>query len=159
MAVDATAIGIMDAETAVAANWNNPGTGGIFGFPPCHGNSPVMTESLKLFLPYFPLHIQRLISLYLQLLEFMHIYEMVTNMMNHMEEYQALFQMFEGFGSENASAPKQSGNPANLFSAFFENSGFQMPDLDSMKKMMEGSDLVDEFTYVEEPPGAQEHGS
>ena len=34
-----------------------------------------------------------------------------------------------------------------------------MPDLYSMQKMMEGSDLIDEFTYVEESSGPDRYGS
>jgi hypothetical protein len=55
-------------------------------------------------------------------------------MMNHMDEYQALFKMFES-------------------------DSFIMPDLGAMQKMTEGSDLFDEFTYVEEPSGSGWHGS
>ena len=51
----------------------------------------------------------------------MHTFEMIQNMMNHMDEYQMLFN--------------------------------------SMQKMTEGSDLFDEFTYVEEPSGSGWHGS
>ena len=71
----------------------------------------------------------------------MHTFEMIQNMMNHMDEYQALFKMFEGMNS-----------PAS-------NTEFTMPDLSSMQKMMEGSDLADEFTYVEEPSGTGWYGS
>lgn len=123
------------AETAVAANLFGNGPGGIFGCPSCHGHNPAMIETLKLFLPYFPLHIQNLISMYLKFIEFMHTFEMIQNMMNHMDEYQALFKMFE------------NGND------------FTMPDFGSIQKMMEGSDLVDEFTYVEEPSGTGWYGS
>ena len=129
------------AETAVAANFFGNGPGGIFGCPSCHGNNPAMIETLKLFLPYFPLHIQQLITMYLKFLEFMHTFEMIQNMMNHMEEYQALFQMFENTNGMSSSA------------------GFSMPDFGAMKNMMEGSDLVDEFTYVEEPSGTGWYGS
>lgn len=142
----------------MAANFVNQGFGGIFGCPPCHGSNSTLIESLKLFLPYFPLHIQRLISMYLQLLEFMHIYELLTNMMNHMEEYQALFQMFEGLGGTPSATPS-SDQPVNPLNSLFGKTGFSMPDLRSMEKMMEGSDLVDEFTYVEESPGTEEYGS
>ena len=140
-------------ETAVAANFFGNSPGGIFGCPSCHGSNPTLIETLKLFLPYFPLHIQNLINLYLKFLEFMHTFEMIQNMMNHMDEYQALFKMFEGMGSEH-SASEHSNMPP-----FFGNSSFSMPDLSSMQKMMEGSDLVDEFTYVEEPPGTGWYGS
>ena len=119
------------AETTVAANLFGTNLGGIFGCPSCLGNHPAMIEALKLFLPYFPLHIQNLIQKYLQLLEFMHTFEMIQNMMNHMEEYQTLFKMFEG----------------------------KNDDIFSMQKMMEGSDLVDEFTYVEESSGTGWYGS
>lgn len=149
------------AETAVAANFFGNGPGGIFGCPSCHGNNPAMIETLKLFLPYFPLHIQNLISMYLKFLEFMHTFEMIQNMMNHMDEYQALFKMFEGMGSEQSSAEK-SAAPSNPFSAiapFLGGSDFSMPDLGSIQKMMEGGDLVDEFTYVEEPSGTGWYGS
>ena len=122
------------AETVVAANFFGNGPGGIFGCPSCHGNNPAMIETLKLFLPYFPLHIQNLITMYLKFMEFMHTFEMIQNMMNHMEEYQAMFQMFDG-------------------------NSFTMPDLSAMQKMMEGSDLIDEFTYVEEPSGSGWYGS
>ena len=114
------------AETAVAANLFANSLEGIFGCPSFHGYNPGMTETLKLFLPYFPLHIQTLIQRYLKLLEFMHTFEMIQNMMNHMEEYQSLFKTFEG-----------------------------MSDITSMQKMMEGSDLIDEFTYMEEPSGTR----
>lgn len=139
------------AETAVAANLFKNGLEGIFGCPFSHGNHPPMIEALKLFLPYFPLHIQTLIHRYLKLLEFMHTFEMIQNMMNHMEEYQALFKMFENCSSETTSAP----NTPHPFMDF----GFPMPDLHSMQKMMEGSDLIDEFTYVEEPSGTGWNGS
>ncbi len=142
----------------MAANSVNQGFRGIFGCPPYHGNNSTLIESLKLFLPYFPLHIQRLISMYLQLLEFMHIYELLTNMMNHMEEYQALFQMFEGLGGTSSVTPS-SDQPANPLTSLFGKNGFSMPDLRSMEKMMEGSDLVDEFTYMEESPSTEEYGS
>ena len=108
-------------ETAVAANLFGNGLGGIFGCPSCHENNHAMIETLKLFLPYFPIHFQNLISLYLKFLEFVHTFELIQNMMNHMDEYQMLFN--------------------------------------SMQKMTEGSDLFDEFTYVEEPSGSGWHGS
>ena len=128
-----------DAMIAVAANsFFEKGFGGIFGCPSCHGSNPTFQETLKLFLPYFPLHIQHLIRMYLKLMEFMHIFEMMQNMMNHMDEYQALFQMFGGTDAV---------------------SNFSMPDLSSLQKMMEGSNLVDEFTYVEEPSGTGWYGS
>lgn len=135
--------GTTAAETTVAANPFQNGPGGIFGCPSCHESSPSLVETLKLFLPYFPLHIRQLVSMYLQLLEFMHTFEMIRNIMDHMDEYQAMFQMFEGMGS----SPSPSSG------------GFSMPDLGSIKKMMEGSDLVDEFTYVEEPSGTGRYGS
>ena len=141
----------VDAVTTVAANSFGNGLGGIFGCPSCHGSNPAFLETLKLFLPYFPLHIQRLISMYLNLIEFMHTFEMIQNMMNHMDEYQALFQMFDSFG--------QKENPFSGKSPFPASGGFSMPDLGSIQKMMEGSDLVDEFTYVEEPPGSGRDGS
>ncbi len=152
-AVAPTGMTAADAATAVAANFFGNGLGGIFGCPSCHGSNPAMIETLKLFLPYFPLHIQNLISMYLKLLEFMHTFEMIQNMMNHMEEYQALFQMFENFGTEGSQPEQSSMTP------FFGNSGFTMPNLSSMQKMMEGSDLIDEFTYVEEPSGTGWYGS
>lgn len=127
----------------MAANPFENGLGGIFGCPSCHETNLSLIETLKLFLPYFPLHIRQLISMYLQLLEFIHTFEMIQNMMNHMDEYQALFRMFEGMGGAMPAA----------------SCGFSMPDLGAMKKMMEGSDLVDEFTYVEEPSGAGRYGS
>lgn len=163
-AVDAAPHGTIIAEaatTTVAANSFGNGLGGIFGCPSCHETNPALTETLKLFLPYFPLHIQNLISFYLKLLEFMHTFEMIQNMINHMDEYQALFKMFEGMGGENGiqkSAPSSSSSLQNI-SSFFGNGGFSMPDLASMQKMMEGSDLIDEFTYVEEPSGTNRHGS
>ena len=89
-----TAVEIL-AETTVAANLFENGLGGIFGCPSCHENNPAMIETLKLFLPYFPLHIQNLISLYLKFLEFMHTFEMIQNMMNHMDEYQMLFNSMQ----------------------------------------------------------------
>ena len=128
------------AETAVADNLFSNGFGGIFGCPSCHGSNPSLIETLKLFLPYFPLHIQNLITMYLKLMEFMHIFETIQNMMSHMEEYQTLFKMFEGMNVENPSP-------------------FQMPDISSIQKMMEGGDLIDEFTYVEEPSGTGWYGS
>ena len=140
-------------ETAVAANFFGNSPGGIFGCPSCHGSNPTLIETLKLFLPYFPLHIQNLINLYLKFLEFMHTFEMIQNMMNHMDEYQALFKMFEGMGSEQSTSENSNMSP------FFGNNSFPMPDLSSMQKMMEGSDLVDEFTYVEEPSGTGWYGS
>ena len=127
-----------DAAIAVAANPFQTGFGGIFGCPSCHGSNPSMIETLKLFLPYFPLHIQHFIRMYLKLIDFMHTFEMVQNMMNHMEEYQELFKMFEGTNTS---------------------SSFSMPDISSLQKMMEGGDLADEFTYVEEPSGADWYGS
>ena len=143
-AVDAAQHGTMAVETlvetAVAANPSNKGFGGIFGCPSCHGSNPSLIEILKLFLPYFPLHIQNLITMYLKLMEFMHIFETIQNMMSHMEEYQSLFKMFEGMNVENPSP-------------------FQMPDISSIQKMMEGGDLIDEFTYVEEPSGTGWYGS
>ena len=83
----------------------------------------------------------------------MHTFEMIQNMINHMDEYQALFKMFEGMGSEQSTSEHSNMPP------FFGNSSFSMPDLSSMQKMMEGSDLVDEFTYVEESPGSGRDGS
>ena len=138
----------VDVTTAVAANSSRKGFGGIFGCPSSHGSNPAMIETLKLFLPYFPLHIQNLICMYLKLTEFMHTFEMVQNMMNHMNEYQVLFQSFESmFGDNSASAP------------FFGNDSITMPDISSLQKMMEGGNLVDEFTYVEEPSGTGWNGS
>ena len=141
-------------ETAVAANFFGNSPGGIFGCPSCHGSNPAMIETLKLFLPYFPLHIQNLIRMYLKLMEFMHTFEMIQNMMNHMDEYQALFKAFENMGNG-----QNSENPIAAMAPLFGNSGFTMPDISSMQKMMEGSDLVDEFTYVEEPSGTGWYGS
>lgn len=141
----------VDAVTTVAANSFGNGLGGIFGCPSCHGSNPAFVETLKLFLPYFPLHIQRLISMYLNLIEFMHTFEMIQNMMNHMDEYQALFQMFENM------VPKEKASTTK--SPFPVPGGFSMPDFGSIQKMMEGSDLVDEFTYVEEPPRSGRDGS
>ena len=141
-------------ETTVAANFFGNSPGGIFGCPSCHGSNPTLIETLKLFLPYFPLHIQHLISLYLNFLEFMHTFQLIQNMMNHMEEYQALFKMFETQGNEQASS-----NPFASFASFVGGNEFSMPDLSSVHKMMEGSDLEDEFTYVEESPGSDRYGS
>ena len=138
----------------MAANFFGNGPGGIFGCPSCHENNPAMIETLKLFLPYFPLHIQNLIRMYLKFLEFMHTFEMIQNMMNHMDEYQALFKAFENMGNGQSSE-----NPIAAMTPLFGNSGFTMPDISSMQKMMEGSDLVDEFTYVEEPSGTGWYGS
>ena len=107
----------VDVTTAVAANFFENGLGGILGCPSCHGSNPSMIETLKLFLPYFPLHIQTLIQQYLKLMEFMHTFEMIQNMMSHMEE------------------------------------------ISSIQKMMEGGNLVDEFTYMEEPSGPGWNGS
>ena len=153
------------AETAVAANLFGNSPGGICGCPSCHGNNPALIETLKLFLPYFPLHIQNLIRMYLKFLEFMHTFEMIQNMMNHMDEYQALFQAFETMSGTYSSSEKTDttsnlSNPLASFAPFLGyNGGFHMPDLNSMKNIMEGSDLVDEFTYVEEPSGSGWHGS
>ena len=152
-------------ETAVAANFFGNSPGGIFGCPSCHGSNPAMIETLKLFLPYFPLHIQNLIRMYLKLLEFMHTFEMIQNMMNHMDEYQALFQAFENMSGTRTSSEKTdtSSNFSNPLAAFAPilgyNSGFNMSDLSSMQNIMEGSDLADEFTYVEEPSGTGWYGS
>ena len=142
------------AETAVAANFFGNGPGGIFGCPSCHENNPALIETLKFFLPYFPLHIQHLIRLYLKVLEFMHTFEMVQNMMNHMEEYQALFKTFEAMGNTHTSESSFAS-----MAPFFGTEGFPMPDFGSIQKMMEGSDLIDEFTYVEEPSGSGWYGS
>ena len=154
VAVETTGIMAVDVTTAVAANFFGNGPGGIFGCPSCHGSNPAMIETLKLFLPYFPLHIQNLIRMYLKFLEFMHTFEMIQNMMNHMDEYQALFKAFENMGNGQSSE-----NPIAAMAPLFGNSGFTMPDISSMQKMMEGSDLVDEFTYVEEPSGTGWYGS
>ncbi len=93
----------------------------------------------------------------------MHTFEMIQNMMNHMDEYQALFKMFEGMGGDSASAQEPSSSPPNPLGAMAPflggGGGFSMPDIGSMQKMMEGSDLVDEFTYVEEPSGTGWNGS
>jgi hypothetical protein len=114
-----------------------------------------MIESLKLFFPYFPLHIQRLVSMYLKLMDFMHTFEMLQNMMNHMDEYQALFQMFEGFQVAPGFPGSSQSGSQGLTSLF----GGSMPDFQSIKKMMEGSDLDDEFTYVEGSSGPGRNGS
>ena len=149
----------------MAANFFGNGPGGIFGCPSCHGSNPAMIETLKLFLPYFPLHIQNLIRMYLKFLEFMHTFEMIQNMMNHMDEYQALFQAFENMSgshssSEKADASSNFSNPLASFAPILGyNNSFTMPDLNSVQKMMEGSDLVDEFTYMEEPSGTSWYGS
>lgn len=122
--------------------------GGIFGCPSCHGeNNYPLIETLKLLLPYFPLHIRQLISMYVKMLEMMNTFEMLMNMMNHMEDYQAIFQMFDGFCGDHSSAGTSPSNAPAPFSG----GNFNMPDLSSIQKMMKGSDLVDEFTYVEEP--------
>ena len=142
-------------ETAVDANFGQNGLGGIFGCPSCHGENATLIEALKLFLPYFPLHIQRLVSMYLKMMEFMHTFEMMQNMMNHMDEYQTLFKMFEGMQPDHAAndhTPNALGNMASLF-------GGGMPDLQSLQKMMEGSDLIDEFTYMEGSSGTCRDGS
>ena len=150
-------------ETAVAASSFEKGLGGIFRCPSCHENNPAMIEILKLFLPYFPLHIQNLIRMYLKFVEFMHTFEMIQNMMNHMDEYQALFKMFENLGGASVSpSPEQHSsavNPLGNLSSLFSGGGFSMPDISSVQKMMEGSDLIDEFTYVEEPSGTGWNGS
>ena len=84
---------------------------------------------------------------------------MIQNMMNHMDEYQALFKMFEGMGGEKNTS-SDSFNPLTAMAPFLSGgSGFSMPDIGAMKKMMEGSDLIDEFTYVEEPSGTGWNGS
>lgn len=148
-------------ETAVAANFFEKSSGGIFGCPSCHGQNLALTETLKLFLPYFPLHIQNLIRMYLNFLEFVHTFEMIQNMMNHMDEYQTLFKMFESMGSTFTSPEHHSSasNPFENISSLFSGRGFSMPDINSIQKMMEGSDLIDEFTYVEEPSGTVWNGS
>lgn len=151
---DVTVHGITDVTAVlitVAANFIAKNLEGIFGCPSSYEVSSPMIEALKLFLPYFPLHIQRFISMYLKLLDFMHNFEMIQNMMNHMEEYQALFQMFENSTPESAV----SNNFGNLGALF----GNGMPDISSIKKMMEGSDFADEFTYMEEPPCPDRNGS
>ena len=156
---DANVHGITDATaatTAAAANFMSNNFEGIFGCPHCHENSAPMLEALKLFLPYFPLHIQKLISMYLKILEMMHTMEMVQNMMNHMDEYQALFQMFEGFGNTKNDS---TINPFTSVSSIFQNGAFTMQDINSVKNMMEGSDLVDEFTYMEGSSGTCGNGS
>ncbi len=145
--------GQMAVETAVAANLFSNSIGGIFGCPSCHGGNPALIEYLKLFLPYFPLHIQNLIQMYLKMIDFMHTFEMIQNMMNHMDEYQALFKMFENNSADNTSNVFQTMTP------FMGSSSSSMPDFSSIQKMMEGSDLVDEFTYVEEPSGSDWYGS
>ena len=155
MVADVITPGITDAETAVAANLGPIGLGGIFGCPSSHEESSTMIESLKLFLPYFPLHIQRLISMYLKMLEFMHTFEMIQNMINHMDEYQALFKMFENTGTNN-SFVNSAGTSFEAMTSIFGNT---MPDIDSIKNMMKGGDLIDEFTYVEEPPCSGRDGS
>ena len=142
------------AAITVAANLFENGLGGIFGCPSCHENNPAMIETLKLFLPYFPLHIQNLISLYLKFLEFVHTFELIQNMMNHIDEYQALFKAFENMGNQQTSE-----SPLAAMAPLFGNHEFPMPDFGSMQKMMEGSDLIDEFTYVEEPSGTGWYGS
>ena len=144
---DANVLGPTDVTTAVAANLNFNPLGGIFGCPSCHDAQPSIVEALKLFLPYFPLHIQRFISMYLKMIDFMHTFEMVQNMINHMDEYQAFFKLFEESADSSFTANPEQG--ADIFSAMFGN---HMPDISSIKKMMEGSDFVDEFTYMEEPP-------
>lgn len=97
--------------------------------------------------------------MYLNLIDFMHTFEMLQNMMNHMDEYQALFKMFETMGGNEPSAPPPPpSNPLNAMAPLFDG-GFSMPDIGSMQKMMEGSDLVDEFTYVEKPSGTERDGS
>lgn len=149
--------GTTAAEIAVAANPFSKGTGGIFGCPSCLGSDPALIEALKLFLPYFPLHIRQLISMYLQLLDFIHIFEVVQNMMNHLDEYQALFKLFESMGDPQAKNGETAAVSNPLSSLFAAHS--MMPDISSLQKMMEGSDLVDEFTYVEEPSGFTGDGS
>ena len=94
--------------------------------------------------------------MYLKIMEFMNTFEMLQNMMNHMDEYQTMFQMFEGFGGEN---PSSGASPLTALAPFLGGGGFSMPDLSSMQNIMKGSDLVDEFTYVEEPSGACGDGS
>lgn len=159
MATDAEIHGTTTAETTVAANSSRNGLEGIFGCPSCHGSNPAFIETLKLFLPYFPLHIRQLITMYLKMLEFMHTFEMVQNMMKHMDEYQALFKMFEEMGQGKEGSPASAGLQNPLAGIFGGGSGFSMPDIGAMQKMMEGSDLVDEFTYMEEPSGSGRNGS
>lgn len=96
--------------------------------------------------------------MYLKIIEFMNTFEMLWNMMNHMEEYQSLFQMFENFGNSSQNSTEQT-NPLGSLTPFFGNCGFSMPDMNSIKNMMKGSDLIDEFTYVEKPSGTCENGS
>ena len=145
--------GITAVETIVAANLFENSIGGIFGCPSCHGSNPSLIEYLKLFLPFFPLHIRNFIQMYLKITEFMHTFELIQNMMNHMDEYQALFKMFEN--SDHA----QSSNIFQTAASFMQGTPTNMPDFDSIQKMMEGSDLIDEFTYVEESSGAGRNGS
>ena len=145
--------GITAVETTVAANHFSDHKGGIFGCPSCHGHNPVLIEYLKLFLPFFPLHIQNLIQMYLKVIEMMHTFEMFQNMMNHMDEYQALFKMFENNDSS------QFSNIFQMSAPFMQGNSGNMPDLSSLQKIMEGSDLVDEFTYMEEPSGTDRNGS
>ncbi len=150
---DVATAGQITVEMAVAANLFGNIPQGILGCPSFRVADSSLITTLKLFLPYFPLHIQRLVSMYLQLIEMMHTFEMIQNMMNHMDEYQALFKMFEGMGgSESSASPNPFGSMSSLFTG-------GMPDFSSMQNMMEGSDLVDEFTYVEEPPGTGWNGS
>ncbi|MGN0334133.1 MAG: hypothetical protein ACI4DV_00530 [Lachnospiraceae bacterium] len=154
MAEMTVAADVITVEAAVAANGSNSGIGGIFGCPSYHENTPTMIETLKLFLPYFPLHIQKLISMYLKILEMMHMMEMLMNMMNHMDEYQAIFQMFG-----NMQPHSDNNGFSQMVSGLMPSAAKGFPDFNALKNMMEGSDLVDEFTYVEEPSGAQTDGS
>lgn len=134
----------LEMETAVAANSGNLFFEGIFGCPPSKERTPTLIETLKLFLPYFPLHIQKLISMYLKILEMWSMMENLRNMMNHMEQYQEIFQMFQTAAS-GSEVPKEN------------TSGF--PDFSFLQKFMEGSELADEFTYMEGSPGTPDYGS
>lgn len=96
--------------------------------------------------------------MYLKIQEMMNIMEMIRNMMNHMDEYQAMFQLLDGFGGSSPDA-NGSGSPMNALASFFCGPAFSMPDFSSLQNIMKGSDLVDEFTYVEKPSGARGDGA
>ena len=66
--------------------------------------------------------------MYLKVIEMMHTFEMFQNMMNHMDEYQALFKMFENNDSSQLSNIFQMSAP------FMQGNSGNMPDLSSLQK-------------------------
>ncbi len=81
-------------------------------------------------------------------------------MMNHMEEIQELMQLFQKMpAAAGQTEPAAPFSPSVLSGMMQKNSGSMFSEISSMLKMMEGSDLDDEFTYVEEPSGIKQDGS